>query len=755
MAPILKEAESTVATTAAAAPANPSAKPAVEVPTRPQPVALEIPVTINGAHTVAGSDKREPFSEATQTVLVFGHGAVVRVATLLAPGQLVFLTNEKTKKEVVCQVLKCKSGGSGSNYVELQFTEPAPGFWGLRMPGAPATPPVLATTPAAKPVAPNGPVSLVAPKAAALVAPPVTKTVPVAPKPTTPAAASVAPPEPAKPVIAPSIEPPAAKPAMPVATQPPVPTISAPLISVPPPSPLAAVAEKPAVAAPVVPKPAPPAAVVPDASTPARSGLSKTVGPIPVPPLHDYSKEIEAIFTVRSSTSRPVPAAPAEPKTVAAPSNPSSEQLKQEAARLQAQLSSMLFTEAPSPLKTAPPAPPSTPVVTQAVPEIAKKVLEVVQEAPKSEVLTEPKSAASPARKPAVPLTAEDEEVKIPSWLAPLSQNSEASTAESPAAAVPAEPATEIPRLPEPTFPEETGERSHRPETAVFGGQLLGEATSETGDASSGGSKKGRWIGVAVAVVLLAGGGAWYVRPSLFGSLRGSNAKPASVVPAPAPAVTTTPASENNAVTPAANNTATAALPGASAPVSAKATKNEPVPTPAASQVSAPPAEAKNSAATRNAPPVEPEKKPILGDVHLATPVVSRGAVAQPTSDAPSIDTPTTNAGSNDLAEVAANSHGPAAPLPVGGEVKPAHLIKSVPPVYPMMAKTQHISGNVQLDALVDASGNVAEVKIVSGPSLLHRAALDAVKQWKYDPALLDGQPTSMHLTVTVQFKTQ
>jgi TonB family protein len=38
---------------------------------------------------------------------------------------------------------------------------------------------------------------------------------------------------------------------------------------------------------------------------------------------------------------------------------------------------------------------------------------------------------------------------------------------------------------------------------------------------------------------------------------------------------------------------------------------------------------------------------------------------------------------------------------------------------------------------------------------LLHRAALDAVKQWKYKPAVLDGQPTSMHLTVTVQFHAQ
>src|SRR6267142_7085721 len=100
-----------------------------------QPVALEVSVTVNGARTVDGSDKREPFSETTQTVLVFGNGAVIRLNSTVAPGQLLFLTNEKTKKEVVCQVVKSKNYRSVSGYVELEFTEPATGFWGMRFPG--------------------------------------------------------------------------------------------------------------------------------------------------------------------------------------------------------------------------------------------------------------------------------------------------------------------------------------------------------------------------------------------------------------------------------------------------------------------------------------------------------------------------------------------------------------------------------------------------------------------------------------------
>src|SRR5258707_6052402 len=100
-----------------------------------QPVALEVPVTVNGARAVDGSDKREPFSESTKTVLIFGSGAVIRLSSSVAPGQLLFLTNEKTKKEDVCQVVKSKNYRNVSGYVELEFTESVVGFWGMRFPG--------------------------------------------------------------------------------------------------------------------------------------------------------------------------------------------------------------------------------------------------------------------------------------------------------------------------------------------------------------------------------------------------------------------------------------------------------------------------------------------------------------------------------------------------------------------------------------------------------------------------------------------
>jgi protein TonB len=120
-----------------------------------------------------------------------------------------------------------------------------------------------------------------------------------------------------------------------------------------------------------------------------------------------------------------------------------------------------------------------------------------------------------------------------------------------------------------------------------------------------------------------------------------------------------------------------------------------------------------------------------------------------------SIDTKTIPGNPDPLAAAASSRNAPAVPLPVGGEVKVAQLLKSVPPIYPPIARSERVSGKVQIDALIDTAGNVASVKVLSGPTILHRAAVDAVKQWKYKPATLDGEPTSMHLTVTLEFKAQ
>ena len=108
--------------------------------TKSQPVALEVPVVATGARPGDQSEKRELFNEETETVLVLEHGAVIRLSAAVAVGQLVFLTNKQSGKEIVTQVLRKRSFKPTACYVELDFTEPAPDFWGVEFPKADAKP---------------------------------------------------------------------------------------------------------------------------------------------------------------------------------------------------------------------------------------------------------------------------------------------------------------------------------------------------------------------------------------------------------------------------------------------------------------------------------------------------------------------------------------------------------------------------------------------------------------------------------------
>src|SRR5207253_1284360 len=101
-----------------------------------EPVALETTVIATGARPCDTAAKRELFTEETQTVLVFERGAVIRLSAAVADGQLLFLSNKTTGKEVVTQVLRKRSFRPTNCYVDLEFTEPCPGFWGIEFPKA-------------------------------------------------------------------------------------------------------------------------------------------------------------------------------------------------------------------------------------------------------------------------------------------------------------------------------------------------------------------------------------------------------------------------------------------------------------------------------------------------------------------------------------------------------------------------------------------------------------------------------------------
>jgi periplasmic protein TonB len=94
----------------------------------------------------------------------------------------------------------------------------------------------------------------------------------------------------------------------------------------------------------------------------------------------------------------------------------------------------------------------------------------------------------------------------------------------------------------------------------------------------------------------------------------------------------------------------------------------------------------------------------------------------------------------------------PARPAVTSGKVEMPKLISSPEPIYPAAARAQSLEGVVVLDALVDATGKVAEVKALSGPMLLRQAAIDALRKWKYQPGQVDGQPTAVHTNVNIRF---
>lgn len=88
----------------------------------------------------------------------------------------------------------------------------------------------------------------------------------------------------------------------------------------------------------------------------------------------------------------------------------------------------------------------------------------------------------------------------------------------------------------------------------------------------------------------------------------------------------------------------------------------------------------------------------------------------------------------------------------VGGQVRPPIRIKEVAPVYPAIAQSARVQGDVVIEATIDEEGNVADARIVKSVPLLDQAALDAVRQWQYRPSLLNGVPTAVVTTVTVKF---
>jgi TonB family protein len=789
MPPTVKENEILAARLEAAQRPAPNATASGEAAIKQQPVALEVPVTVNGARAVEGSDKREPFAESTKTVLIFGNGAVIRLSSSVAPGQLLFLTNERTKKEVVCQVVKSKNYRSVSGYVELEFTEPVVGFWGMRFPGdrigsgpqpgAPV-PPALSSSPA------SGSPALPRPVAPRIEAPAVSASV-IAPKPAAPIAVAkdaqpkvaevskledllpqkpIAPVAPLSSTLASSFDPEAPL-KLPSAPPPPpaVPVLPVAAVNTIPEVPVISVVEKPAEPAPVI-------FDSPRASEAQASFLepAKAAGAVTTPVAN-----LLALFEAK-----PTDPVDAHEPAVQVCADTETETLKHHTARLQEQLSNMMFSGEPDAAETV-----SVKIPHVAAVEIQKELAKNAAKTLEAAHISKQKAGAAkpvePVKRAPLPTKSllQDEELKIPSWLEPLARNAAApsSTQELIEREKSKRLAQQQPKAEEITAETATvAEELHIPELPLprFGDSLPLDEEKSARESGSRSSRHGMQIAVFAAVVLAIVVGAWWyiTQPSggTHASAEPASSAQASVISSPVESSHAPP--QVNASVPA--NTSAQANPAAltSAPVQSNAASKTPSVVPAAvstviprsSQPLSNPVKSGAAAAT-SAPAVEAAaeqpKKPALGNVHLAAPKVTSKRSTQNggevdaglvlnNEDQPESSAEALNAG---LVGDGKQPSAPATPLAVGGDVKQAKLIFSVSPVYPPLAKNQHVSGSVMVDALIDANGRVTTMKVVSGPTLLQQAAMDALKQWKYQPASLDGKPVAMHLTVTIQFR--
>jgi protein TonB len=155
-------------------------------------------------------------------------------------------------------------------------------------------------------------------------------------------------------------------------------------------------------------------------------------------------------------------------------------------------------------------------------------------------------------------------------------------------------------------------------------------------------------------------------------------------------------------------------------------------------------------------------------DANTPAPIVVKNEASKPAPSRPATEDPaqppalgslniasnsTDQAISGMMSTTEVNLPQPVQKLKVSQGVSQGLLIKSVQPVYPPQAMQMHTEGAVQLLANIGKDGSITAVKVIKGDSVLARAAMDAVKQWKYKPYYLNDQPVEIQTQITVNFK--
>ncbi|HKQ87639.1 MAG TPA: TonB family protein, partial [Candidatus Acidoferrales bacterium] len=317
-----------------------------------------------------------------------------------------------------------------------------------------------------------------------------------------------------------------------------------------------------------------------------------------------------------------------------------------------------------------------------------------------------------------------------------------------------------------PTFGTFTGGTGRAAQSAVasdFGARLDASVPTQT---QAGGPRSSNWKWVAACLFFLVAGlagGAFYFRQHSIEPQAGAEASAAASQPVtPAAPATVT---QSPAIQPVTQGD-DSMPPTPASPATIPEHQSHPV-------TSAPEQQSRlaDNGPARGLRPVAPlpptPSSAAKGFAPTNARPVARAIETSRTAAAPSLTTPpavTSNA-SEALPGVFNSSE--AAPLPpppsqqpltrvrVGGVIVQPKLVHSVAPNYPSAARTAGISGNVVIVAHVDKTGDVASMKVVSGPATLQAAAMSALRSWKYQPATLDGVPIATDVTVTIKFQQQ
>ena len=276
-------------------------------------------------------------------------------------------------------------------------------------------------------------------------------------------------------------------------------------------------------------------------------------------------------------------------------------------------------------------------------------------------------------------------------------------------------------------------------------------------------SKSGMILGALVVVLALIV--AWWFHP-----VNGSTPPSNSVVPAasaPAPVDTPSQWPSQTAAEAAPPDAAGGSHPAATesgAAGAAPSVESKPEPSSSIREVIPVPRQAaKAPAASGQTQPLGESSRASMPTMTLAAPVASGHSAASVSTEPPPELSPAEAAKPRENSFPGIVGSSPAnvpAPAPAvatgavvtGGRVKEPRLLSSVAPIYPLAAMQANVQGDVKVQATIDETGRVTKMKIVAGPALLRRAAMDAVRQWRFSPSTLDDKPIAVDEVITVRF---